>query len=69
MEPGCLGDADCEAWLVPVAAVSQTVVCFTVEPAGSKGSFQARQYVNQLVNESMCQNGAEVTSSETITVH
>ena len=69
MEPGCLGDADCEAWLVPVAVVSETVVCFTVEPAGSKGSFQARQHVNQLVNESMCQNGAEVTSSETITVH
>jgi len=54
---------------VPVAPVSKRVVCFTVEPAGSKGSFQARQYVNQLVNESMCQNGAEVTSSETITVH
>ena len=54
---------------MPVAVVSETVVCFTVEPAGSKGSFQARQYVNQLVNESMCQNGAEVTSSETITVH
>jgi len=54
---------------VPVGSVSKRVVCFTVEPAGSKGTFQARQYVNQLVNESMCQNGAEVTSSETITVH
>jgi len=54
---------------VPVTVVSKRVVCFTVEPAGSKGSFQARQYVNQLVNKSMCQNGSEATSSETITVH
>ena len=31
MEPGCLGDADCEAWLVPVAVVSKRVEIETLE--------------------------------------
>ena len=57
------------AGCVPVGYVSQTLLCFTVEPALLKLGFQAHKPVNELVNESMSQNAASLTSSETIVVH
>ena len=48
--------------------VKETLLCFTVEGASSKLGFQVHKPVNQLVNQSMSQNAASSTSSETIGV-
>ena len=49
--------------------VNQTTVCFTVGVGQGKVAFQPPSLVKQLVNESMYQNRAGLTSSDTVAVH
>ena len=50
-------------------SVNQTTVCFTVEVYKGKVAFQPPKPVKQLVNESMYQNRAVTTSSDTVAVY
>jgi len=48
--------------------VSKTLLCFTVAGAQPKAPFEAGLAVNQLVNQSMFQDEAGATDSETCNV-